>query len=70
MWPENWEAVKLFSRLTTQWKYGVMGHVLALDYLAVEAVMNMMQVPKRARLDLLDQIQVMEQAGVEWLNVE
>lgn len=31
VWPENWDAVQMFSRLSTQWRIGASGPA-ALDY--------------------------------------
>lgn len=45
VWPENWDAVRVFRRCETQWRYAGMGAVATgLDYTAVIAAMNVMQI--------------------------
>lgn len=66
VWPENWEAVQLFLRLSSQWRYGAMGGVIGLDYPSVESVMRMLRVKDKATM--LDELQVMERAALEVLN--
>lgn len=34
MWPENWPAIQMFQRLSTQWRVGA-GGAAGLDYTVV-----------------------------------
>lgn len=38
VWPENWNAFRLFLRSSTQWRAAPHGGRMGLDYLAVEWV--------------------------------
>lgn len=38
IWPENWDAFRLFLRASTQWRSAPHGGRMGLDYLAVEWV--------------------------------
>lgn len=62
VWPENWDAVRLFTAVGTQWRHGPMGHPVGLDYSAVTAVMPLYAEPSA---DLLDQVRVMEHATLK-----
>lgn len=71
--PENWCAVRLFLRCSTQWRVtqGAGGdRLLGLEYpsvLAVAAVLD--PSPLRPTTDrLLEQVQVMELAAIEAAN--
>jgi len=57
--PENWEAVQVFIRCATQWRYaGMAGQPTGLDYPALESVMRMRGVDDLA--DTFDRIRIME----------
>ena len=61
--------VELFRQLSTQWRMAVgMGGAvyLGLDYSAVWALMQLLDLPKRA--DLFADLQVMELAALRELN--
>lgn len=58
--------MQLFTRLSTQWRYGGMGGIIGLDYPSLESVMRMLRVKDKA--GILDQIQTMERAALEVLN--
>lgn len=59
IWPENWETVRLFMRLQTQWHYSEhSGAPVRLDYPAVEAVLRLARV--RDRATVFEGLQVME----------
>ncbi len=60
MLPENWEAVQIFLRCSTQWRYaGFTGVATGLDYPSIEAVMRMSgikdQVQVFAKLQLIEE---------------
>ena len=64
VWPENWDAVVMFSRLQTQWRTGQRGPV-GLDYGAAQWVFSLCAVAKP--LALLEDLQIMERAYLEKL---
>ena len=57
LFPEEYEAVLLFSRVQTQWNAG-MGGITGLNYLGVEAVARNLRVSLDA--DMFSRIQIME----------
>jgi hypothetical protein len=59
VWPENWEAVTMFSRLQTQWRTGPRGPI-GLDYGAAQWIFSLCGVTQP--LALLEDIQTMEGA--------
>lgn len=63
---ENAETVALFIQLATQWKVTGFGGVLGLDYVAVEATMNMVGTENRKQM--LEDLQIMEMAALRVLN--
>lgn len=63
VWPEHWDALHLFMRLLTQWRYGPAGRT-GLDYTAALALM--WRVPLRRRDRLLDELRAMEVVALEW----
>ena len=74
VYPENWEAVRVFVAMTTQWRMtGIAGFGGAsmlhtgLDYSALEPVFRMLGVKRRRRAALFQQIRVMEEAALEVL---
>lgn len=69
---ENWPSLLFFISLKTQWviALGGMGGAvyIGLNYPAVEAAMNLKQIPKKERPSLFHDLQVMEEAALEVLN--
>lgn len=63
VWPENWAAVQLFDRISTQWRTAARG-AIGLDYCAVYPVMERMQLGGQDWLLMLDDIRAMEQAAL------
>ena len=57
VWPENWEAVRLFIRCQTQWRIGING-LAGLDYGAVLAMGNLYQIDSLIRV--VEDVQVIE----------
>lgn len=62
VWPENWAAVVMFSRLQTQWRTGPRGRI-GLDYGAVQWLFSLYAVAQP--LALLEDLQIMEAAYLE-----
>ena len=59
VWPENWEAVVMFSRLQTQWRTGPRG-LVGLDYGIAQWLFSLYSVTNP--LALLEDLQIMESA--------
>jgi hypothetical protein len=67
VWPENWDAVQLFTALGTQWRVSIGGGPSGLDYAALMALMPLYGGPSR---DLLDRVRVMEAAVLTEIRKE
>lgn len=64
VWEENWDAFLIFGRLRTQWRTGMAGPT-GLDYTLFDKLCDRFGVKnKRRQLEILDKIQVMEDAAL------
>lgn len=71
VWEENWLSLLFFLAVSTQWNVaaGMSGlFYVGLNHSAVEANMNMRGIKKQARLDLCNDVLLMERAALEVLN--
>jgi len=59
VWPENEQALQVFSELMTQWRIG-MGGPTGLDYAALPVVMDFAGIAPPDRAQLFDAVRVME----------
>lgn len=67
MLPENWEAVQLFLKCATQWRYiGFTGVPTGLDYSSVESVMKMSGI--KDQMQTFQQLQLIEQEALNALD--
>ncbi|WP_322105851.1 DUF1799 domain-containing protein [Paraburkholderia sp. J41] len=71
VFPENWDAVRLFEALSTQWRavaFGTMAGArvlhMGLDYAVFEPVARLIGIRKRRRAAVFQQIRVMEDAAL------
>lgn len=67
VWPDNWMAFQLLCDAQTQWRVGV-GGATGLDYQAVFALMAFRGIDADLRLQLFDDLQVMELAALEQMS--
>lgn len=59
VWPENWEAVRVFVAMGTQWRRaGMAGVPVALDYAALPAVAGALGIAPSE--DLIARLRMME----------
>ena len=70
MWRENWPAVELFLRCSTQWRTGepsALGPcgVYGLDYQAVLSLGSLYLSPEAKMRDVLEDLQVMERRALD-----
>ena len=63
VWPENWLAVQVFTRLMTQWRTGMNGPT-GLDYGAIPMVLELLDVPRSDWQEVFRGLQVMEVAAL------
>jgi hypothetical protein len=67
VFPENWDAVRVFQALTSQWRRdSFTGIFEGLNYPSVESVLHMMKIENTA--DVFRDIRVMEFAARKELN--
>lgn len=67
VWPDNWQAVQLFSDLRTQWNAGGKGPT-GLNYPAMESVMRITGVRPAERAELFRCIRVMEAEALDFIH--
>jgi hypothetical protein len=65
VWEENWETVRMFMRLQTQWRT-TMAEYQGLDYNAARWLLDLYHVEDP--VTMLEGLQVMESAALEELN--
>jgi hypothetical protein len=63
VYPDNMQAVSIFTDLLTQWRVGAMG-ATGLDYTALPVVMRFRKVKMADREDVFECIRVMESAAL------
>ena len=59
IWPENWQPLRVFLAMQTQWRVGVAGPT-GLDYSAMPAVCQMLGIGNKAQRRAFPAVQVME----------
>lgn len=69
LWPENVQAVALFSRLSSQWRAGALG-VVGLDYNVLFHEMDRMDLERDEYDRLFEDIRTMEAAALEEMRRE
>lgn len=67
MWPENWDAIVMWSRVQTQWRTGSAG-VIGLDYSVLPWLFKMYGVEDPRTL--LEDLQVIEGAVLTAMSKE
>jgi hypothetical protein len=68
-WPWHMDAARVFGAMRRQWRVvpgGTSLYYLGLDFSALAECRRMLRI--RARPELMDQLRVMESAGLEALN--
>jgi hypothetical protein len=63
VWPENWPALKLFTRIATQWRTGAAGPV-GLDYTVVYREMDRLKLDEGEQDEMMAAIRVIEVAAL------
>jgi len=63
IWPDCWESVQFFIRLSTQWRHGF-GGPTGLDYSAVLSLLRAMRFPREKSTQIFDDVQIMERAAL------
>jgi hypothetical protein len=75
VYEENWDAVQVFSALSTQWRmsafsgFGVARLVhTGIDYGAIEPVYRLLGIARASRAAIFQQLRVMEEAALDALQ--
>jgi len=66
--PENWQAFELFTACQYDWNYSPMGAVLGLDKSALNATMQMFQIPAHEQKERLHQVMLIVRGAMEILR--
>ena len=69
VWPENWDAVSLFLRCSTQWRTGepsavAPAGVAGLDYVVLLSL-GRLYLPAAEMRDVIEEVQVMERQALD-----
>ena len=68
IWPENWLALQVMSRMTTQLNVSGMGGVIGLRYESLPFVLDVCEVGNSERAEVMDGLQIMERHLVKLVN--
>lgn len=55
----------MFVCLSTQWRMSPTGHLIGLDYAAIPAVLELLDLPRAERAELFSDLRVMEHAALK-----
>jgi hypothetical protein len=67
IWPENEQAINLFSSISTQWRVGMNG-ASGLDYNVLFHLMGMMDLPPQKHSQLFGDIRLIESEALNIMN--
>lgn len=67
VWPENWQAVSLFSQVQTQWNVG-MGGPTGLQYLVLFNLIGRLKLSDEDHDLLFEDIQTLEHAALQEMS--
>jgi hypothetical protein len=67
LWPENWPAWRLFSRLATQWRIAMNGPT-GLDYQPLMRLLDLEDLGPADWQDRFDDVRVLEAAALEQMR--
>lgn len=67
VYPDNWQAVKVFRDMATQWRAGP-GGPIGLDYGALPSVFRIRGIAVRDRSEIFDGIQIMEAEALKTMR--
>ncbi|KPA87070.1 Phage related hypothetical protein (DUF1799) [Pseudomonas asplenii] len=59
IWPDNWDSLRVFEALSTQWRTGAFG-ATGLDYTAIPATASMLGIKRSELPDIFPDIRIME----------
>lgn len=59
VWPQNFDAVRVFEALSSQWRVGT-GGASGLDYQVLPTVLRIFDIKRKQWRDIFDCIRIME----------
>jgi hypothetical protein len=70
VWPENWLIVEVFQAMDTQWRWtgGMQSYQAGLDFNALPATYEGLQVPRKRRAEVFQGLKVMERAALQVMH--
>lgn len=66
-WPENWQALQVFSALQTQWNVGMNG-AIGLRYEALPVVLNLLEIQETDRAGIFNSLRIMESEALSFFR--
>lgn len=67
VWPENWQAVSVFTVMRTQWRVGMAGYY-GLDMNVLPEIWRRLKVPPCDRDEIFESLLHMEDAALAFLH--
>jgi hypothetical protein len=67
IYPDNVQAVKVFSDMLTQWRVGP-GGLVGFDYCALPVVFRIRKISHLEREDVFDGLMIMERAAIDCIR--
>jgi hypothetical protein len=65
VWPEHWEAFRLFVAMSTQWNVGMNGPT-GLRYESIPTVLRLRAIPRADWLLIFEQMRTMESEALKY----
>lgn len=69
IWPDNLAAINVFIAMSTQWRIGMAGPT-GLDYAALPAVMDVVDIDQEARRAVFNDLRSMEEEALKWMHTK
>ena len=67
--PEHWPAVEFLRSMSGScWKYAPMGGAVGFDYPQIESLMRLLEVNRKDRKELFENLQWIERGALDELN--
>lgn len=67
VWEENWTAIQLFTRFSTQWRMGP-GGPAGLDYGVIQHELSRLHISDDDYTATMDRLRVIEQAALDQIH--
>ena len=67
IWPENWDAFRVFEKMLTQWRVGMAG-ATGMDYGVLPLVMGWCEIPEKQQKRVINVVQQMEGEALSFFS--